>query len=374
MFSLIKQSNSGFLRKGEIITSHGIVQTPVFMPPGTAGAVKCLTKEDLERIDIEIILVNALHLFFKPGDLLIKEAGGIHQFINWDKAILSDSGGFQAWSFKKQADLSRIKEDGVEFYSPYDGSKHFITPEKSIEIQYNLGVDIIMAFDECQPDISDRKYLEKSLLRVSKWAKKSFDKLKELENIYGRRPLIFGIVQGGPYLDLRLKSLESILEIPFDGIALGGETIGYNMSKTLEIIEFLKAKIPSDKPLYAMGAGASPNDLIEMVKRGVDMFDCVNPTRIARHGELYEGKIIKENHQLKIKSDFREGILKIKNKIFEKDLNPIDEECDCFTCKNYSRAYLRHLYLIKEPLYLRLATIHNLRYIRRVIENLREIV
>lgn len=373
MFKILKSSKNSRLRIGELKTGHGKVITPMFMPPATYGALRAIAGDDLEKIGIEILLVNALHLHFKPGDDFIKKLGGIHKFMNWQKPILSDSGGFQVWSFNKKQPLSRVTEKGVYFYSPYDGKKIFLTPEKAVEIQHNLGVDIAMVLDECSPDKEDRSYVEKSLLRTHRWAKASFKKHHELSKRRITKPLIFGIVQGGPFFDLRKKSLEFLLELPFDGIAFGGETIGYNMAKTLEILEYLKDLIPQDKPIYTMGLGASPYDIIEITKRGVDMFDCVNPARIARHGELYSGKIIKQNKEIKIESEFKEGILKIKQSRFIKDKNPIDKDCDCYTCQNFSRAYLRHLYLLKEPLYLRLATVHNLRYIIRVIEAIKSI-
>lgn len=373
MFKVIKKSKNSRLRIGEITTAYGKVITPVFMPPATYGTVRAMGVDDLDKIGIEILLVNALHLYFKPGDQFVKEYGGIHKFMNWSKPILSDSGGFQAWSFNKKQSLSKISEKGIYFYSPYDGKKVFLTPEKAVEIQHNLGVDIVMVLDECSPDKEDRIYVEKSLNRTHQWAKASLKKHQELSQNKIKKPLIFGIVQGGAFLDLRKKSLEFLLELPFDGIAFGGETIGYNMAKTLEILDYLKEIIPQDKPIYTMGLGASPYDIIEVTKRGVDMFDCVNPARIARHGELYSGEIKKDNKEVKIESEFKEGILKIKQSRFYKDKEPIDKDCDCFTCKNFSRAYLRHLYLLKEPLYLRLATIHNLRYIIRVIEAIRSI-
>ncbi|MGC8880733.1 MAG: tRNA guanosine(34) transglycosylase Tgt [Minisyncoccia bacterium] len=373
MFRIIKQAKSSLLKKGEVITPHGSFTTPVFIPPATYGALRATDVKDLEEIGVEILLVNALHLHFRPTDRFIKKFGGIHKFMNWPKPILSDSGGFQAWSFKRKQSLSKIKENGVCFYSPYDGKKIFLTPEKAIEIQHNLGVDIIMAFDECSPDNEDRNYVEKSLRRTHFWAKESLKKHQELSKRKEKKPLIFGIVQGGRFLDLRKKSLEFILELPFDGIAFGGETIGYNMPKTLEILDFLKEFIPQNKPIYTMGLGASPSDIIEVTKRGIDMFDCVNPARIARHGELYNGKIQKDKKTITIESEFKEGILKIKQSRFVKDKKPVDEDCDCYTCRNFSRAYLRHLYLLKEPLYLRLATIHNLRYIIRVIEAIKSL-
>jgi len=360
-----------FARLGEIQTNHGVVKTPIFMPPGTQATVKAVGPDDLEKIGLEILLVNALHLHLRPGEDIIEGMGGIHRFMAWQRPILSDSGGFQAWSLGRKANLSRITEEGVEFASPIDGTKHFFTPEKAIEIEHKIGADIIMAFDECAPDNDDRDYIKKSMERTHRWAERSLVKhqeLVQLESKLGQKsPLIFGIIQGGTFLDLRKESTKFISHLPFDGIALGGETIGYNMPRTLEIIEELKSILPQDKPLYTMGLGASPKDVIEVVKRGVDMFDCVNPTRMARHGGLYSGK-----QDISFESEFKDGILNIANSRFKDDKLPIDENCDCYTCQNFSRAYLRHLYLAQEPLYLRLATIHNLRFMMRLIQFLRE--
>ncbi|MGB9763352.1 MAG: tRNA guanosine(34) transglycosylase Tgt [Minisyncoccia bacterium] len=377
MFKIIKQSNKDQGRLGEITTNHGIFHTPIFMPPGTLASVKAIGPDDLETIGAEIILVNALHLHLRPGEEMIEYLGGIHKFMGFKKPILSDSGGFQAWSLsKKGSKLSKINDEGVEFKSPWDGNIHFITPEKAIEIEHKIGSDIIMTFDECSPDNSDKDYIRQSMLRTHRWAERSLkehQKLIEQEKNSGKKsPLLFGIIQGGPFLDLRKESVKFISSLSFDGYALGGETIGYNMKKTLEIIEEIKPLIPQDKPLYAMGLGSNPRDVIEVVKRGVDMFDCVNPARIARHGDLYTGKIIISSKGVEIESEEKEGIINISNSRYRKDNKPIDEDCDCYTCKNFSRAYLNHLYLNKEPLYLRLATIHNLRYMLRVINALRE--
>ena len=365
MFQIIKQSKKGKSRLGKISTNHGDFQTPIFMPPGTQATVKALGPDDLDKIGIEILLVNTLHLALQPGENLIYDLGGVHSFMNWPRPILSDSGGFQAWSFGKDRTkngkkMAKIGEDGIEFSSPIDGSKHLITPEKSIEIQHKLGTDIIMAFDECSPDNDDKEYTKKSMQRTHKWAQRSLKKHQELSKYYlekGKKPpLIFGIIQGGIFKDLRKESTKFITNLGFDGIALGGETIGYNMPRTLEILDYLQDLLPKDKPLYTMGLGSSTQDMIEVIKRGIDMFDCVAPTRMARHGSLYTTQCN----------------LRISNNQFEKDNNPIDKSCDCYTCQNFSRAYLHHLYSVKESLYLRLATIHNLRFIMNFIHKIRE--
>ena len=367
MFQIIKKSKTNLARLGEVVTTHGVFKTPIFMPPGTQATVKAIGPDDLESLGVEIILVNALHLHLRPGEELIRYLGGIHEFMAWKRPILSDSGGFQAWSLSQRGPkLSKIHNNGVEFFSPIDGSSHFITPEKSIQIQHKIGADIIMAFDECSPDSGDKEYNRQSMLRTNQWAEQSIK-----AHSGSSQQLLFGIIQGGPYLDLRKEATKFITSLPFDGFALGGETIGYNMPATLELIEELKPLLSEDKPLYAMGLGANPNDIIEVVKRGVDMFDCVNPMRIARHGDLYHGKIITNDKDVTIVSE-QNGLISISNSKFKDDNNPIDSDCDCYTCRNFSRAYLRHLYLTKEPLYLRLATIHNLRYMMRLIAILRQ--
>jgi len=376
MFEITKQSSTTYTRLGELNTNHGIFHTPIFMPPGTQATIKAVGPDDLEKIGIEILLVNALHLHLRPGEDIIQGIGGVHEFMAWQRPILSDSGGFQAWSFNQRADLSRITEEGVEFASPIDGTKHFFTPEKAIEIEHKIGADIIMAFDECAPDNDDRDYIKKSMNRTHRWAERSLKRHQELSkqelSSDKKSSLIFGIIQGGTFSDLRKESAKFISDLPFDGLALGGETIGYNMPRTLEIIEELKSILPQDKPLYTMGLGASPSDIIEVVKRGVDMFDCVNPARIARHGGLYSGKFVITDKGISFESEFKDGILKIANSRFKNDKLPIDENCDCYTCQNFSRAYLRHLYLAQEPFYLRLATIHNLRFMIRLIHFLRD--
>ncbi|MDD5760586.1 MAG: tRNA guanosine(34) transglycosylase Tgt [Candidatus Pacebacteria bacterium] len=365
MFKILKKSKTSRGRLGEIATNHGDFKTPIFMPPGTQAAVKAIGPDDLGKIGIEILLVNTLHLTLQPGENLIFELGGIHSFMGWPKPILSDSGGFQAWSLsrnrtKNGRKMVQIREDGIEFSSPINGSKHFLTPEKSIEIQHKLGADIIMAFDECSPDNEDKEYAKKAMQRTHKWALRSLKKHRELSKFYLEKgknpPLIFGIVQGGIFEDLRKDSAKYIASLDFDGIALGGETIGYNMPRTLEILDYLKDLLPEDKARYTMGLGSSQKDIIEVVKRGVDMFDCVGPTRMARHGSLFT----------------EDSNIHISNSAFEKDNKPIDRNCDCYTCQNFSRAYLHHLYSAKEPLYLRLATIHNLRFIMNLIYYLRD--
>lgn len=375
MFKIIKQSKFG--RITQILTPHGIIETPVFMPPATKGYIKSLDSIDLENIGLSIILVNTLHLHFKPTEDFIVKMKGIHSFMKWPKPILSDSGGFQAWSFKrKEREYSQINNDGVLFISPYDGSSSFITPEKSIDIQLKLKVDILTAFDECSPDINDRKKIESSLNLTHQWAERSlkFFKKKTKNISKKQKPLLFGIVQGGPFKDLRIKSLKFINNLDFDGVALGGETIGFNPLKTFKILKWLNPYIDKTRPLYTMGAGGYPEDILNLILNNVDMFDCVNPTRLARHGALFSGKLVYKNKKLIFKSGYPKGVLKINQSKFKNDLSPIDKDCDCLTCRLYSRAYLRYLFLQKEPLFYRLSSIHNLRFVVKLINQIKKYI
>ncbi|MCX6736580.1 MAG: tRNA guanosine(34) transglycosylase Tgt [Candidatus Parcubacteria bacterium] len=379
MFEIVKKSKKNRARLGKMSVSHGFFNTPVFMPPGTLATVKAIGPDDLKLLEAEIILVNAYHLHLRPGEKLIHDLGGVHKFMAWPSPILSDSGGFQVWSLAQakrgNSNLVKVTDDGVKFKSPLDGSSIYITPEKSVEIQHTLGTDIVMCFDECLSDKASHAQAVRSLERTNQWALRCVKRhLELLKNpMYTKyQPKLFGIIQGGIYADLRREAVSYLSELPFDGLALGGETIGYNMPKTLELLDEIKDMIPEKLPLYTMGLGASPQDAIDVVKRGVDMFDCVNPARIARHGQLYNGRIVVNKTEIKIDSEFKGDCLRILNERFKKDSKPIDEDCDCYTCSNFSRAYLRHLYLNQETLYLRLATIHNLRYMIRLIHALRE--
>ena len=373
MFKVIKKSKFG--RIGELSTNHGLIETPVFMPPATRGYVKAIDSSDLEAIDVQILLVNALHLYFKPGESFIKQMGGIHQFMGWPHPVLSDSGGFQILSFNKNKNQwAKSNEKGIEFTSPYDGSKSFITPEKAIEIQRDLKVDIIMVLDECSLNKGPKAKIKESMERTNQFAKRSFAHYQKLFKNDSNPPLIFGIAQGGPYEDLRIASLKFINQIPFHGIALGGESIGYDFEKTLMILDWLEPYIDQTRPLYSMGAGAYPENVVDLIKKGVDMFDCVSPARLARHGGLFNGEIIYRNNNLSFCSAFAKGILKISNQKFKNDKGPIDQNCQCLTCQNYSRAYLRYLLLQKDPLYYRLATIHNLKFMVNLIKEIKKFI
>ncbi|WP_456082754.1 tRNA guanosine(34) transglycosylase Tgt [Leptotrichia sp.] len=341
----------GNARAGVIETPHGKIETPVFMPVGTQATVKAMTKEELEEINSQIILGNTYHLYLNPGDDLVDDFGGLHKFMRWDRPILTDSGGFQVFSL---GSLRRIKEEGVHFRSHLDGSKHFLSPEKSISIQNNLGSDIMMVLDECPPGMSSREYLIPSIERTTRWAKRCIDANKNKD-----RQGLFAIVQGGIYEDLRDKSFEELsrYDEDFAGYALGGLAVGEPREDMYRILEYITPKLPENKPRYLMGVG-EPLDMLEAVESGIDMMDCVQPTRIGRHGTVFT----------------KYGRLVIKNKAYELDDRPLDEGCDCYACKNYTRGYIRHLFKAKEILGQRLATYHNLHFLIKLMNDSREAI
>lgn len=335
-------------RYGILHTPHGDVEVPAFMPVGTLATVKHLSPEELKKIGAGIILSNTYHLWLRPGEDVIKHAGGLHKFMNYKGPILTDSGGFQVFSLSKNREIS---EEGVMFRSHLDGSKLFLTPEKSIEIQNKLGADIIMSFDECPPYPASYEYMKDSVERTIRWAARG--KLTHKN----KKQALFGIVQGGEYEDLRKLSAEELVKLDFDGYSIGGTSVGEDKETMYKMIDYCIKYLPKDKPRYLMGVG-SYDAIIEGVMRGVDMFDCVLPTRIARHGALMTS----------------EGRLNIRNKENEYDLRPIDEKCDCYTCKNYTRSYLRHLYRADEGFGKRLLSIHNLRFLIHLMEEIREAI
>jgi queuine tRNA-ribosyltransferase len=363
-------------RAGELKTPHGIVKTPVYMAVGTVASVKALSSEDVLEAGAPIILGNTYHLHIRPGEKIINNLGGLHKFMKWDRPILTDSGGFQVFSLGAGADkLSNIDEEGVDFKSHIDGKKLRITPEKSIQIQRDLGTDIMMAFDECTPN-KDRLYVERAMERTHRWLIRSKEEWERNKN----GQALFGIIQGGNYQDLREKSAEFVNSLDLSGIAIGGVSVGYDMERTVEHIGWVKKKIDFSKPFYAMGVGRDPQNLVDMVLSGVDMFDCVAPTRIARNGTLYYGHLEGSSFDLNSPDRIRfvcelndKGRLYIGNTKYKEDNRPIQEGCDCSTCRaGYSRAYLRHLYKSKELSYYRLASIHNTRFMIRICEELRE--
>lgn len=363
------EAQEGEARVGVITTRRGEIETPVFMPVGTAGTVKGIRFEELEGPDLDarIILGNTYHLWLRPGIDVIKEAGGLHRFIGWNRALLTDSGGFQVWSL---GDLRKISEEGTEFRSHVDGSRKFLSPEVSMEVQAALGSDIVMAFDECAPGEASHEDTERSMELTTRWARRSkvaFGRFQDEETDTGRintsevlsgRQALFGIVQGAGHLDLRRRSLEQTVEIGFDGYAIGGLSVGEEKSVMFEVIDEIAPRMPQDCPRYLMGVG-TPEDLIEAVARGVDMFDCVLPTRNGRTGQAFTSR----------------GKLNIKNAQFAKDQRPLDESCTCSVCRRHTRSYLRHLYQTGEMLASILLTHHNLAFfldtMRRVRQSIR---
>ena len=340
--------NSG-ARRGVVHTPHGDIQTPIFMPVGTQATVKSMTPEELkDDVKAQIILANTYHLYLRPGHDLVKEAGGLHKFMNWDKPILTDSGGFQVFSL---SGLRKITEEGVKFSSHLDGSKHLFTPEKVMEIEEALGADIIMAFDECCPYPSDYKYTENSMYRTTRWA----ERCKTAHKTENQG--LFGIIQGGFYKDLRKISADDLIAMDFPGYAIGGISVGEPKEEFLDILRYTTPLMPENKPRYLMGVG-TPDYLIEAALAGIDMCDCVLPTRLARHGTALTSK----------------GKLVIRNATYERDWGKLDEECDCYTCQNYTRAYIRHLVKTNEILGIRLISLHNLRFLTRLMENVREAI
>ena len=346
-YELLHECKQTGARRGVIHTPHGDIQTPVFMPVGTQATVKSITPEELKNdIEAQIILSNTYHLYLRPGHDLVKEAGGLHKFMNWDRPILTDCGGFQVFSL---SDLRTITEDGVEFKSHLDGSKHFFSPEKVMEIEEALGADIIMSFDECCPYPSSYEYTKDSMERTTRWAKRC----KEAHKTTDKQGL-FGIIQGGFYEDLRKKSLDDLVELDFPGYAIGGISVGEPKEEFLKVLRYTAPLMPKDKPRYLMGVG-SPDYLIESAKAGIDMCDCVLPTRLARHGKAMTWS----------------GDITIRNATYERDFGCLDPDCDCYTCKNYTRAYIRHLVKTNEILGVRLLSLHNLHFLTKLMERVR---
>ena len=342
------QATDGAARTGLLKFPQIEVETPVFMPVGTAATVKAMTPEMLQLVGVKIVLANTFHLMLRPGAELINKQGGLHQFMAWPNAILTDSGGFQVYSLAR---LSEVSEQGVSFRSPVDGEAVFLNAERAIEIQHKLNADIIMCFDECTPYPADHESAGKSMELSMRWAQRC-------KTQHGTHPAaLFGIVQGGIYDDLRRQSAQKLIEIGFDGYAIGGLAVGESATERLQVLDTLYSILPDDKPRYLMGVG-KPDDLLAGVLRGVDMFDCVIPTRNARTGFLYT----------------RNGLLRIRQARYSDDLRPIDSECDCYTCKHFTRAYLRHLDQNKEILASILNTIHNLYYFQQLMGNIRRAI
>lgn len=335
-------------RRGTVHLAHGDVQTPAFMPVGTYGTVKGMLPRDIHEIGAEIILGNTFHLWLRPGLDVVAAFGGLHDFIGWDKPILTDSGGFQVFSLGA---MRKIKEEGVTFRSPIDGAKVFLSPEISMQIQKSLNSDIVMQFDECTPYPATHIEAQKSLELSLRWGERCINEHQKL----GNKNALFGIVQGSMYQDLRMQSLEALVAMPFDGYAIGGLSVGEPKDEMIKVLDYLPHAMPSDKPRYLMGVG-TPSDIVESVRRGVDMFDCVMPTRNARNGHYFTSH----------------GAIKIKNAVHRHDERPLDDECDCYTCQNFSRAYLHHLHKCGEMLSAQLGTIHNLRFYQNLMQGIRD--
>ena len=345
-YELIKQDPATGARAGIIHTPHGSFPTPIFMPVGTQASVKGVSPEELHDMGAGIILSNTYHLFLRPGSALVREAGGLHKFMNWDGAILTDSGGFQVFSL---GDLRKITEEGVTFRSHIDGSKKFLSPEVSMKVQMDLGSDIVMAFDECIPYPADYDYAKASTARTTRWAQRC----KEV--MTSPHQGLFGIVQGGMYKDLRTRSVNELVEMDFPGYAVGGLSVGEPKELMYEMLDHTVGQLPKDKPRYLMGVG-TPDCLVEGVMHGIDMFDCVFPTRVARNGTAmtWNGRMV------------------MKNAEFTSDFRPLEEDCDCYACRNFSRAYIRHLVRANEIFGLRLLSLHNLRFLQRFMHEMRQ--
>ena len=353
MFKVL--AKDGNAKRGEFTTVHGKIQTPVFMNVGTAAAIKgAVAAEDLKTIKTQVELSNTYHLHVRPGDKIVKKLGGLHKFMNWDRPILTDSGGFQVFSL---AGLRKIKEEGVYFNSHVDGRKIFMGPEESMQIQSNLASTIAMAFDECPSSVASRQYIENSVARTTRWlerCKKEMNRLNGLEDTINKNQLLFGINQGGIYADIRIEQAKAIADMDLDGYAIGGLAVGESHKEMYRIIESVEPHLPKDKPIYLMGVG-TPANILEAVERGVDFFDCVYPSRNGRHGHVYTNA----------------GKLNLFNAKYETDSRPIEEGCECPACKYHSRAYIRHLLKAKEMLGMRLCVLHNLYFYNTMMEEIR---
>ena len=354
MYQLIKKD--GLAKRGRLETVHGVIETPVFMNVGTAAAIKgAVSTDDLQNIKTQVELSNTYHLHVRPGDMVVKKLGGIHKFMNWDKPVLTDSGGFQVFSL---AGLRKIKEEGVYFNSHIDGKKIFMGPEESMQIQSNLASTIAMAFDECPSSVATRKYMEDSVSRTTRWlvrCKEEMKRLNGLEDTINRHQLLFGINQGGIYEDIRIAHAKEIARLDLDGYAIGGLAVGESHEEMYRILDAVVPHLPDEKPTYLMGVG-TPANILEAVERGVDFFDCVYPSRNGRHGHVYTNQ----------------GKLNLFNAKYELDARPIEEGCGCPACRRYSRAYIRHLLKAKEMLGMRLCVLHNLYFYNTMMEEIRD--
>jgi queuine tRNA-ribosyltransferase len=356
LYKLLKKT--GKVRRGEFTTPHGVIQTPVFMNVGTLAAIKgAVSSMDLKEINCQVELSNTYHLHLRPSDKVVRELGGIHKFMNWDRPILTDSGGFQVFSLSS---MRKIKEEGVYFSSHIDGKKIFMGPEESMQIQSNLASTIAMAFDECIPNPSTREYVMQSVERTTRWLQRckiEMDRLNSLDDTINKKQMLFGINQGGVYDDIRIEHAKTITKMGLDGYAIGGLAVGETHEEMYKVIDAVVPYLPEDKPIYLMGVG-TPANILEAVSRGVDFFDCVLPARNGRHGHVFT----------------KYGKINIMNAKFELDSKPIDEGCECPTCKHYTRAYIRHLFKAKEMLAMRLCVLHNLYFYNKLMQDIRDAI
>ncbi len=355
-YTLLKKD--GNARRGEFRTVHGTIQTPVFMNVGTLAAIKgAVSSMDLKDIECQVELSNTYHLHLRPGDTVVRDMGGLHKFMNWDRPILTDSGGFQVFSL---AGLRKIKEEGVYFSSHIDGKKIFMGPEESMQLQSNLASTIAMAFDECIENPATREYVKQSVARTTRWLKRckiEMDRLNSLDSTINKNQMLFGINQGGTYEDIRIEHAKEIAKMDLDGYAIGGLAVGESHEDMYRVIDAVVPHLPQDKPIYLMGVG-TPVNILEAVERGVDFFDCVLPARNGRHGQVFTSN----------------GPIKVMSKKYELDATPIDENCQCPACKNYTKAYIRHLFKAKEMLAMRLCVLHNLYFYNKLMEEIREAI
>lgn len=352
-FKITHKCGSTKARAGSFETAHGIVETPIFMPVGTQGTIKAVPQRIVEsEINAPIILGNTYHLYLRPTPGILEEAGGLHKFMNWNRSILTDSGGFQVYSL---AELRKMKKDGVEFQSHLDGSKHFFSPEKVIGIQRSIGSDIMMVLDECTPYPCDYEYAKNSKDLTSDWALLNKEAFEKTNPLYGHKQYLFGIIQGSVYKDLREESAKDLVKLDFDGYAIGGLAVGEPAGQMYDITGFTTDFMPEEKPRYLMGVGR-PENILESIERGVDMFDCVMPTRNARNAYLFTSN----------------GIVTIRNAVYKNDFTPLDSNCGCYTCTSFTKAYLRHLFIAKEILAYELATIHNLTFYLNLVREARK--
>lgn len=371
---ILKESSFNKARVTKTITPHGEFTTPAFMPVGTRAFVNYMTPQDLKDAGSEIILGgNTYHMLVAPGLEIIQSLGGMHKMMNWNGPMLTDSGGYQVFSLSNKSEICKINEKGAHFKHPTTGQVIHMTPASSLHAQKVIGADIIMAFDQCTPDTQDKQLVQKAMERTHRWLLESKEyQEKNPSSAYGLRQALFGIIQGSYFRDLREASAQFVTSLDLDGIAIGGETIGYDMQKTQEIIGWVEPYLPREKLRYTMGVGLSPQDLIDVVQHGVDIFDCVAPTRNARHGSLYHGQAVEDGDWLKFSSELENGRLQIKKSIYAKDDKPLLEGCTCYTCQHHSRGYLHYLFKTKSLAFSHLACIHNIHVMHDVCEKMKE--